>query len=233
MSNDKKKIVVSKDGPYLVSGNIPLAKEKIIADKNGMPIKWAKGDKYPDQQTYALCRCGKSRNKPYCDGTHAKVSFNGTETASRKPYQEQAETYHGPDLDLTDAEALCAIAKFCHRAGSAWVLTETSDNPQAKQTAIQEAGDCPSGRLVAWEKNSQKPSEPDFEPSISVVEIPYAKVSGPLWAKSSIPIESADGTPYEVRNRVTLCRCGQSKNKPFCDGRHISAKFNDGDSSIA
>ena len=37
-----------------------------------------------------------------------------------------------------------------------------------------------------------------------------------------IPIHGADGQAYEVRNRVTLCRCGRSANKPYCDGAHAA-----------
>ena len=61
-----------------------------------------------------------------------------------------------------------------------------------------------------------------------LIENPEAGTSGPIWVKGGIPIESADGTEYETRNRVTLCRCGQSKNKPFCDGAHISIGFKSG-----
>ena len=97
---------------------------------------------------------------------------------------------------------------------------------------IRDACDCPSGRLVARDKASGEPIEPDLEPSISVVEIPSAKQSGPLWVKGGIPIESAAGWRYEVRNRVTLCRCGRSRNMPFCDGMHAVYGFNDGDESV-
>ena len=65
-------------------------------------------------------------------------------------------------------------------------------------------------------------------PSIGIVEDPPLKCSDPLWACGEIIIESHDGTHYEKRNRVTLCRCGASSNKPFCDGSHASIKFNDG-----
>ncbi|MCJ7713336.1 CDGSH iron-sulfur domain-containing protein, partial [Candidatus Bathyarchaeota archaeon] len=58
------------------------------------------------------------------------------------------------------------------------------------------------------------------------------KVSGPIWVKGGVIVESSDGTSYEVRNRQTLCRCGKSENKPFCDGTHIKAGFNDGDKSL-
>jgi len=222
MGNKDRKITVSKNGPYLVSGSIPLSEEIIICDKNDIPAKWGKEKTFLLQEKYALCRCGKSNNKPFCDGSHIKASFDGTETASKKPYLERAEKTSGPGLDLTDCEDLCAIARFCHRAGDAWTLTEDSADPKAKQTAIEEACDCPGGRLVAWDKKTGQPIEPKFEPSISVVEDSCKKVSGPLWVKGGIPVESSDGTQYEIRNRVTLCRCGASKNKPFCDGSHCS-----------
>ncbi len=60
-----------------------------------------------------------------------------------------------------------------------------------------------------------------------MIEDPQEGVSGPLWVRGGIPVVSADGTPYEVRNRVTLCRCGASQNKPFCDGSHASIGFTD------
>jgi CDGSH-type Zn-finger protein len=53
-------------------------------------------------------------------------------------------------------------------------------------------------------------------------------MSGPLWISGGVPIISCDGTEYEVRNRVTLCRCGRSGNKPFCDGTHVDIQFRDG-----
>jgi CDGSH-type Zn-finger protein len=48
-----------------------------------------------------------------------------------------------------------------------------------------------------------------------------------LWVRGGIPVISADGFAYEVRNRVTLCRCGASANKPFCDGSHYKISFRD------
>jgi CDGSH-type Zn-finger protein len=218
----KAKIVVSKNGPYLVSGKLPLAKEIIGIGSDGEPARWRKSESYAVQESYALCRCGKSSRKPFCDGTHAATGFNGTETASRKKYLEQSGMIEGPDLLLTDAESLCASARFCHRKGGTWNLTKASDKPKLKEIAIQEACDCPSGRLVAWDKKSGKPIEPKLKPSLSLVEDPQAKVSGPIWVKGGVPVESSDGKKYETRNRATLCRCGKSRNKPFCDGTHTS-----------
>ena len=218
-SHDGSKIRTSKNGPYLVSGGIPLAKQIIGIDAAGYSYEWREGKKYPSKDNYALCRCGQSKNKPFCDGTHTQVHFDGTETASREPYLEQAKRISGPELELTDARELCALARFCERAGGIWNLVEKPDTPEAKGIAIEEARNCPSGRLVVWDKNGKK-IEPKFEPSIGLVEDPQEGVQGPIWVRGGIPIESVDGKAYEVRNRVTLCRCGKSYNKPFCDGSH-------------
>jgi CDGSH-type Zn-finger protein len=215
-----KKVQVTTNGPYLVSGGVPLAEQEICVDNEAQSHGWRQGQKYPIQENYALCRCGHSKNKPYCDGTHAKVKFSGTETASHKTYSEQATEIVGPGLKLTDAKDLCAGARFCDRAGGVWKLAKESDKPDAKQKAVEEACDCPSGRLVIWDHKG-KSNEPVFKPSIGLVYDTQAGKMGPLWVRGCIPVESADGKTYEIRNRVTLCRCGKSANKPFCDGSHL------------
>jgi CDGSH-type Zn-finger protein len=234
--NKKKKngrIVITKNGSYAVSGGLPLAKEIIITGDDGNPVEWKKREKYPNQENYLLCRCGQSGNKPYCDQTHIAVKFNGTETASKKKYLEQANEITGPKLVLRDCEELCATARFCHRAGGAWKLAEHSDDLKSREIAIEEACDCPSGRLVACDRKTGSQIEPSLKREISLVEDPEKKVSGPIWVKGGIPIESSDGSLYETRNRVTLCRCGFSHNKPFCDGTHIDVGFTDEDKNQA
>jgi len=216
----KYKVKVTKNGPYLVSGGVPLSEQSMCVDTDGQCHGWKEGKKYPEQETYALCRCGQSHNKPFCDGTHTEIKFNGTERATHSPYLQQASVINGPGLKLTDAEDFCAAGRFCHRAGGTWELTEQSSNPDARKIAIEEACDCPSGRLVAWDQNGNA-IEPDFEPSIGLIEDTQAGKMGPMWVRGGVPVESADGTTYEIRNRVTLCRCGKSSNKPFCDGRHL------------
>lgn len=231
MKNDKK-VVVTKDGPYLVSGNIPLAKQIAAVGPSGEPEEWQTGEKYPEQESYSLCRCGQSKNKPFCDGTHAKINFNGQETAGRKEYLKQAGKLSGPELDLYDAPELCSSARFCHLDGGTWENVKNSDNPEAKESAIKSACNCPSGRLTVFDKKAKKFLETEFESSIGVTEDPQAGVSGPLWLKGGVKLVSADGVNYELRNRITLCRCGQSRCKPFCDGSHLEAGFNDGDKSL-
>ena len=217
---NKFKIKVTTNGPYFVSGGIPLSEQNICVDADAQCHGWEEGRKYPAQESYALCRCGHSQNKPFCDGTHAKIKFDGTEKATNRPYMDQAAEINGPGLKLTDVKEFCAGARFCHRGGGTWKLTQESHDPEARQKAIEEAGDCPSGRLVVWDKNG-KAIEPELDQSIGLVIDTQANKMGPLWVRGGIPIESADGIAYEIRNRVTLCRCGKSTNKPFCDGRHL------------
>lgn len=221
------KIVISSNGPYVVSGNIPLSVMTIAPNKDGDSWDWVEGERLKTGPEYKLCRCGHSKNKPFCDDTHKTIAFDGRETASRRPYMRQAETYDGPTLILSDVEDLCAYARFCHPGGKVWNLVKESKDPKARALAIREANHCPSGRLVLQDTKTQKEIEDELSPSIGVVEDPLMGCSGPLWVRGKIRIESENAVPYEARNRVTLCRCGVSVNKPFCNGTHASIKFTD------
>jgi hypothetical protein len=97
-------------------------------------------------------------------------------------------------------------------------MIQFSDDPEVRARILRMVQNCPSGRLVAWTQGGLE-LEPEFRPSIAAV------TDGPLWVRGGIPIEAPDGFVYEVRNRVTLCRCGQSSTKPFCDGSHEQIKF--------
>ena len=227
-SSHTPKIVVSEDGPYEVMGNVPLSKVTIVTDAEGGSEKWEQGKVYSPQESYSLCRCGQSRTKPFCDASHLKNHFDGTEAASREPYMDQAETMQGPEFALTDVQGLCAFARFCDPNGQVWAQVKHTGNPKVREQFLRQVGNCPSGRLVAWDKKTQKPIEPELPVSIVLIEDPTQGCSGPIWVRGGIEIESeAGGFKYEVRNRVTLCRCGQSQNKPFCDGTHASVKFRD------
>ena len=216
------KIQITKDGPYLVSGSLPLSEQWIVTNAEGDSLEYREEKKFPAQAQYALCRCGQSANKPFCDGTHKKVQFDGTETASHEPYLKQAEAIEGPTVVLTDQENLCAFARFCDPKGKIWNLVKQTDNPEVQKIVKHEAGHCPSGRLVIWDRETGKAIEPKFEPSLGLIEDTDKKVSGPIWVRGGIPVISADGKTYEIRNRLTLCRCGRSDNKPFCNGAHAA-----------
>lgn len=218
-TKESHSIKVTVNGPYIVTGNTPLSKKIIQTDDQDFPLRWREVETYPPRKSYVLCRCGKTKKQPYCDNNHKINGFNGTETAGYSKYHENIKTYDGPELKLTDNKPLCVGAGFCTRAGNIWNLTVNSDNPEYKEIAIQEAADCPSGRLVIWDKQGN-PIEPIFTPNIVITE-DENKIPGPIWVQGEISIESSEGKIYEKRNRVTLCRCGKSKNKPLCDGAHL------------
>jgi CDGSH-type Zn-finger protein len=226
------KVKIVKNGPYLVSGGFPLYKERAVLGKEGEPEFWVKDKEYPKQENYSLCRCGKSKTNPFCDGAHTKANFDGTETANMQKFEDQAKTIIGPGINLLDVPELCSSARFCHLAGGTWTNVRNSNNPAAIKIAQQTAWNCPAGRLVVCNKKTGKAIEPKLAKEISLIEDTPAKVSGPIWLKGGIELESCYGLKYETRNRVTICRCGKSVNKPFCDGAHMRSKFNDGDESL-
>jgi CDGSH-type Zn-finger protein len=216
----ERKIVVSENGPYLVSGGIPIAVQEITPNKEGFSWEWKQGRSFDSEDDYALCRCGHSKTKPFCDKSHSRIGFNGNETATHATFKEQAEVFDGPTLRLSDAENLCAFARFCDAEGKIWSLIEKTDKPEVRELVIREAMHCPSGRLVVQNKQTGAEIEHELPASIGVVEDPVLECSGPLWVRGGIAIESYNGKRYEKRNRVTLCRCGASENKPFCNGIH-------------
>lgn len=222
--NKDMKITVVENGPYLVSGNIPLYEKKIISEDGLMVMKTIR--QIPTEEEYKLCRCGLSKEMPFCDGTHEEAGFDGTEVAENNKYFDRAEVFNGPEVDLYD-DGRCAYARFCHKKhGDIWHLTWDSDDPVKKAEAIEAAKQCPTGRLVIKDKNG-KIIEPELESSISIIQdIPEGCSSG-IFVAGGIPLYSADGKPYEIQNRMMLCRCGRSDNKPFCDATHDPIHFND------
>ncbi|MEG1616460.1 MAG: CDGSH iron-sulfur domain-containing protein [Bacteroidales bacterium] len=221
-------IKITPDGPYVVYGAPPLDQEIIVPNEDGNSWVYQKGEHFkPAGEPYHLCRCGASKHKPYCDGSHKNADWNPKETAAFVNILDESEWYDGPEAMLSDDQKLCAYARFCDAYGRIWNLVGETENEDARKIFFHEAGHCPAGRLIGWDKKTGKAFEPKFEPSIGLIQDPQIKVSGPIWVKGGIRIESADGKSYEIRNRVTLCRCGQSSNKPFCDGTHASCHWVD------
>ncbi len=226
---DEKKrpyrIKVTRNGPFLVTGNVPLD-EKVIVPDGRTQVRFEDGRALPQAETYALCRCGRSKNPPFCDGSHERHGFIGREVASQAPFIERSTRLKGKTLDILD-DGRCAYARFCHSdRGRLSELIKSSDDPENRSAALKAIVECPAGRLVAVDEDGTV-IEPELEPGISVLQDPRLGVGGPLYVHGGIPIESADGEVYEVRNRITLCRCGQSEIMPFCDAKHVSIRFKD------
>ena len=68
-------VKITEDGPYVVSGGVPLRQQAIVTDAQGQSLDWETTRTFEAGEEYALCRCGQSANKPYCDGSHAKAGF--------------------------------------------------------------------------------------------------------------------------------------------------------------
>lgn len=224
----KYSITVTEKGPFLVYGQPPLAEQFIMPDENNESWYFQEGKRFSTEaEPTALCRCGASHRKPYCDGSHAKADWDPALTSPGEPLLNEAEVIEGGTLSMTDNPKYCVFARFCHPHGDAWTLTEHSDDPQARALAIREASMCPSGRLMAWDNQSRKPFEYRFDPSLGLIEDIAIGASGGLWVRGGIPIRRENGETYEIRNRVVVCRCGQSANKPYCDGTHAAIKWRD------
>ena len=130
---------------------------------------------------------------------------------------------------LSNRGCRCAYARFCHRdAGDVWTLTRQDADEFCREEALIAASECPAGRLVAVSKDDGQDLEEEFSPEVVVLQDPQKDVSAALAVRGPVQLVSANGEEYEVRNRVALCRCGQSSNKPYCDASHVSAGYTDG-----
>ncbi len=226
---DKFKITVSDNGPYLVFGAPPLAAQIITPNAEGESVSYTEGVTFDtSKEPTALCRCGASRHAPFCDGSHLTARWNPELTAPMDSLLDGAEYIEGGDLILSDNERYCAYARFCDPGGGVWQLTVDSADPEARELAVREASLCPGARLAAWGKDAEEPFEPDYKPSLGLLEDPALRISGGLWARGGIQIERENGEKFEIRNRVVLCRCGASHNKPYCDGSHARVRWSDG-----
>jgi CDGSH-type Zn-finger protein len=225
-------IAVTQNGPYLVSGGVPLVAKTQIVSEHGEPLAWRKDNVIDTQshelcQMYSLCRCGQSSDKPFCDGTHKRLGFEGTETADPRPTAERQAAYAGDGtLAVKHDDSLCTESGFCGtRNAHLRELVKTAGEAGVAAQIIAMIEHCPSGSLTYAAKVGEAELEPDLPQQIAVTtEITSeGPIAGPLWVTGHLPVERADGQPLETRNRVTLCNCGRSKNKPLCDGTHRKA----------
>ena len=167
-----RQIIVTKNGPYVVTGGVPLAVQTIEANGERESWEWAEGRTFEAKDTYALCRCGKSAHAPYCDGTHARIGFDGTETATRQTFAAQKTVLEGPTLILDDARPFCAAARFCDAVQDTWDSIPKTASPEARARVIHQATRCPSGRLVVRDRATGEVFESALPLSIGVVEDP-------------------------------------------------------------
>lgn len=219
-----KKVVVKKDGPYIVHGHVPLVRKTQVVSEYGEPLTWQKEETLETEEPYLLCRCGQSGNKPFCDGTHCEVWFDGAETADTRSTAERQVRYEGgTHITVKSDASLCMESGFCGtRRGNIKQMVPATDNTDVRSQVMAMIERCPSGSLTYSIEADGPDIEPDLPQQIAVTtDITSAgPIEGALWVTGGIPIERADGQPIETRNRMTLCSCGLSKIKPLCDGAH-------------
>jgi CDGSH-type Zn-finger protein len=219
-----KKIVVQKNGPYLVYGGIPLVRKVQVVSEKGEPLTWKKTETFQTGETYRLCRCGLSKRLPFCDNSHVAGGFVGTETADPEPTATRQVTFpNGTQIRVKHDDYLCMESGFC---GTRWstiseLVCRTEDGGVRGQV-IGMVERCPSGSLAYAMGDGEADIEPDLPMQIAATTdiLADGPVEGALWVTGGIPVERADGKPLETRNRVTLCSCGRSAKKPLCDGEH-------------
>jgi len=200
---DTPKIEERENGPLMVSGVTSMSgPDGAIETKPVM----------------ALCRCGASKNKPFCDGTHRETGF---ESRGGKPAgRDRLIAYAGKDVTVNYNPLLCSHAAECGRlakhifnpAQKPWV--QPDNGTQEEVEAVVAA--CPSGALTL--------AGPEHR-FVAGDQIQIQK-NGPYWVKDvppPVPMEAEGGS----QDKYVLCRCGLSGNKPFCDGSHRDAQWQD------
>ena len=203
------KIEVMEDGPYILSGVDTITR---VSD----------GQTFEVSGKAALCRCGQSKNKPFCDGTHRKVGFSGAQDPERVP--DRREEYAAAGIVVYDNRGLCAHAGKCtdglpavFRLREEPFVDPSGAAPEAIATTIRQ---CPSGAL-SYAIEGTEHREHGGEPA--VVFVP----NGPYVVRGGAELEGAQMLEGATPDHFALCRCGQSKNKPFCNGAHWYTTFDE------
>ena len=226
-AHNHKKIIVEKNGPYIVQGDVPLVCKSQIVSEYGEPLAWKKGETLVTGATYKLCRCGQSGHKPFCDDTHLTIGFDGTEAADPALTAERRVIHAGGTRIVVRRDySLCAEAGFCgNRFTNIQKMVKDTAATSVRSQVIAMIERCPSGSYTYSIEGDEADIEPDLPPQVAVTtEVTSdGPMAGPLWVTGNIPIERSDGQPFETRNRVTLCCCGRSRIKPLCDGSHRTA----------
>ena len=170
----------------------------------------------------ALCRCGHSGNKPFCDGSHSAAGFEsrGGAPAGR----DRVIAYEGSEATVNYNPLLCSHAAECGRLAShvfnpaqkPWV--QPDNGTLAELQAVVTA--CPSGALSFASQGGVEHRVAEERAEIVVEK------NGPYWVHDIAPptAERAEGA---AKKKFVLCRCGLSGNKPYCDGSHRDAKWRD------
>lgn len=212
-------IEVGSNGPYHVSGGVPLVRIHAVATEKGEPVAWEVDGPIDASESYDLCRCGQCSNQPFANDEGCSSGFDGTETAPTDAYTGRTKTLGGTAITIKDDRGICSHAGFCaNRMTNVWKAAKLVDeDEELREQVVKMIELCPSGALT-YEVDGN-PVERELPVQIAV------ETNGPYRVTGGIPVRRSDELPLEIRNRMSLCRCGQSKNKPLCDGSHKDVGF--------
>jgi len=208
------KVACLPNGPYYLLNEMTPTAVPNLCRANGESCATVRG--------IALCRCGGSSRKPFCDGTHGTNGFTDRRTADDS--WNQRTSYVGKRITVYDNRGICAHAGFCtDRLKAVFRMNHEPwidpDGASAEEI-IETIRKCPSGAL-SYSIGSVEYRDQDREPMVTVTDDgPYAITGG----IELVGVTFGDGASKE---HYTLCRCGASKNKPFCDGSHWHVGFRD------
>jgi CDGSH-type Zn-finger protein len=207
-------IACLSNGPYyLIHDPTPRVIPE-IQKSNGEPCTTVTG--------VALCRCGGSNNKPFCDGTHGRNGF--TDMKLSDGALDKRVDYAGKQLTIHDNRGICSHAGYCtDNLASVFKLKEEpwiDPDGATAQEIIDTVKKCPSGAL-SYTIDGVEHRDQDREPMVTVSKNGPFAVTGGITLVGQQP---GDGASFE---HYTLCRCGGSRNKPFCDGTHWQIGFKD------
>jgi CDGSH-type Zn-finger protein len=168
----------------------------------------------------SLCRCGESKFKPNCDGSHAQAEFVGEREDSDK---KELEYYRGKEITIVYDRYLCMGAGYC---GELEAVFGTHDAPKYEPDAapveeiIATIKRCPSGALSYLMDDEHITTY--YDETCIVIE-----KDGPLNFQGTIDLidDQDSDTLLPEADHYTLCRCGSSKKKPLCDGSHHEVDF--------
>lgn len=149
---------ITLNGPIMLHGGTPIVQQFIVPDKNGISTSYQEGNTYPSKNVVALCRCGTSKNKPFCDGSHKNIDPKEIELAETATFNEElatAELIQGRERSLSDDEKFCAFARFCDAGQRVWNEVQL-EGDAAKALILHVANHCPGGRLIVWDNETKK-----------------------------------------------------------------------------
>src|SRR5262252_3611731 len=156
---EKPRIAVVPNGPYYLFNDTTATPVPNLRRESGEACATARG--------VALCRCGGSKNKPFCDGTHTVIGFKGTNIAD--PAKNRRETYKGARITIFDNRAICSHAGHCTDSlKSVFRMKEEpwidADGAKAEEI-VATIRKCPSGAL-SYAIDGVEAAPPAREPMI-------------------------------------------------------------------